>query len=386
MAGQIKKHHQKRKLHFLAAFFIFIQLSLLTYEALAQKTDEHIFPFNLEYDQISRILLVNFEADPDDVYVGFEPQVIPLGDEKEAHLIIGWRVDGRVDVYHQPGLSPDAGKYNIAGKGLANLVPCEIDTAVFVMTKTGLKAHYSFTDLYGRPINIKITENGHQGRRPFSLLAPMGLAAAQPRSLPCLFLHDFYFVRRKNTEFQVTISGKTHSPDKLPFPIDGKRMYFTRYCMNPVIATFLPSVNSPLKSLVFNGQNKFDEEGKLKEIRWNDNDYSISFSLEQPMPELNVLIESGSSFTSRFTLAGHKSAGSINGKITIHPEGDSLHMHLQPAKGWKPRPDRPSLCLLYRVAGVFRNWPRYYHWNAVVHKDDMGSLHLQSNWVNKGKK
>jgi hypothetical protein len=31
-------------------------------------------------------------------------------------------VDGRLDVYHQPGMHPDPGKYDIAGKGLAHMV------------------------------------------------------------------------------------------------------------------------------------------------------------------------------------------------------------------------------------------------------------------------
>lgn len=34
-----------------------------------------IFTFSIDIDPMERILLVNFEKDPDSVYVGFEPQV-----------------------------------------------------------------------------------------------------------------------------------------------------------------------------------------------------------------------------------------------------------------------------------------------------------------------
>ena len=81
-----------------------------------------IIPFHIDIDPMKRLLLVNFEKDPDTTYVGFEPQVFDDPVNGRGHLVIGWRQDSRVDVYHQAGLHPDPAKYDIAGKGLANMV------------------------------------------------------------------------------------------------------------------------------------------------------------------------------------------------------------------------------------------------------------------------
>ena len=37
-------------------------------------------------------------------------------------LVIGWRRDGKVDVYHEAGLKLRPEKYDIAGKGLEQMI------------------------------------------------------------------------------------------------------------------------------------------------------------------------------------------------------------------------------------------------------------------------
>ena len=62
-------------------------------------------PFHIAIDPMERLLLVNFEKDPDSLYIGFEPQVFDDHINGKGHLVIGWRIDGKVDVYHEPGNS-----------------------------------------------------------------------------------------------------------------------------------------------------------------------------------------------------------------------------------------------------------------------------------------
>jgi hypothetical protein len=69
--------------------------------------DRLFTPFGLHIDPMERLLLINIEDDPDELYVGFEPQVFDDDAHGRGMLVIGWRVDGRVDVYHQPTLSLD---------------------------------------------------------------------------------------------------------------------------------------------------------------------------------------------------------------------------------------------------------------------------------------
>jgi hypothetical protein len=192
-------------------------------------------PFQINIDPMERLLLINFEKDPDTVYLGFEPQVFDDDVHGKGHLVIGWRVNGKVDVYHQPGLTLKPETYDITGKGLNLLIPTTFTSASFEINEFGVQAHYSFTDTDNRSILIRITERNNKTRKPFGLLAPMGDAAEKPSSLPLVFLHDFYFVRKNGTEIEIIIDGRKHKPDELPFPMDLTKMYFTRYSPEPLI-------------------------------------------------------------------------------------------------------------------------------------------------------
>jgi hypothetical protein len=157
-------------------------------------------PFRIDIDPMERLLLINFEKDPDSLYVGFEPQAFDDDINGTGILVIGWRTDGRIDVYHQPGLHPDPEKFDIAGKGLANMLERKMDGALFEITERGAQAKIRFPDLDGRMIELHLEERSNRTRKPFGLLAPMGQAAENPSAMPLVLLHDFYFVLRSDTE------------------------------------------------------------------------------------------------------------------------------------------------------------------------------------------
>jgi hypothetical protein len=176
-------------------------------------------PFHIAIDPMERILLVNFEKDPDSLYIGFEPQVFNDSINGKGHLVIGWRIDGKVDVYHEPGLTLDHNKYDIAGKGLANMLEREMPKAFSEINDFGLQANYEFQDIHNRKVVIRVTEKNPGKRKPFGLLAPMGAAAESPSAMPLVLLHDFYFVRKKHSKIEVSINGKQHQIDDLPMPL-----------------------------------------------------------------------------------------------------------------------------------------------------------------------
>ena len=101
-------------------------------------TSNVINPFQINIDPMERLLLINFEKDPDTVYVGFEPQVFDDNVHGKGHIVIGWRVDGRVDVYYEPSLKLDPGAYDIAGKGLANMVETDFSEASYEVNDFGV--------------------------------------------------------------------------------------------------------------------------------------------------------------------------------------------------------------------------------------------------------
>lgn len=349
-------------------------------------------PFRIDIDPMDKLLLMNFEKDPDSVYVGFEPQVFIDKNNNEAHLVIGWRVDGKVDVYHQPGLSPDPEKYNIAGKGLHQIAMREMSEAFFEIDDYGVQAFYSFHDLYGRDVILRVKERNTKKRKPFGLLAPMGFAAEKPSSLPLIYLHDFYFVRKKHTVIEISIQGKHHKPDKLPLPMDWTQMYFTRYSPRPLIATFNPAFNGVLEGItVEEGIKEVQFEDYTMNLQWdnkkpcisditrNNNLHPIQVAFSPPFPAIHSHLQdvdcSGS-----FIIEGDPSTGKIPGRYSIVKQDEKIIISLTPSGGWKPRPTKLSLRFMYRAVKIFRNWPSTYEWNAKIHIDKQDVLWMESAW------
>src|SRR5512139_3308725 len=113
-------------------------------------------PFNLRVDPMQRLLLINFQRDPDEVYLGFEPQVFDDPVNGHGMIVIAWRNDGRVDIYHQPTISQAHKNYDIIGKGLADLVERPFEGARYEVGSHGVDLQFAFEDKLGRPIAVCI--------------------------------------------------------------------------------------------------------------------------------------------------------------------------------------------------------------------------------------
>jgi hypothetical protein len=354
--------------------------------------------FAIDIDPMERLLLINFEKDPDSLYIGFEPQVFDDDSNGKGHLVIGWRTDGRVDVYHQPTLTLDPGKYDIAGKGLAHMIATDMEEAFYEVNDFGVQAAYRFKDLQGRQVDIRIAEKNERKRKPFGLLAPMGDAAESPSSMPLVLLHDFYFARKKNTDFSVSIDGKKHAPDLMPMRMDGARMLFTRYSPRPIIANFNPAFNGELPRLhVEQGVAQrtasaytfeFEWNGaaaRLKSMTRNNPVHSVRLGFEPAFPTQDEFSENNFSQKGNFEIQGDPSTGKIRGEYQIRNENGKVFVSLVPSGGWIPRPDKFSLRFLYTVAKVFKKWPTTYLWSAELEKTNDGAWNMKSNWKRTGK-
>jgi hypothetical protein len=351
-----------------------------------------VHPFRIDIDPMERLLLVNFEQDPDTTYVGFEPQVFDDAVNGRGHLVLGWRQDGRVDVLHQPGLHLDADKYDIAGKGLANMVERELAGAAYEVDAFGVQAHYAFEDIYNRAVVININEENPRPRKPFGLLAPMGDAAEAPSSMPLVLLHDFYFVRRRHTVLEISIDGKRHQPDRLPVPMDGTWMHFTRYSPKPLIATLNPAFDGELESIavavgaaeVTAGETTLALEwieGKpaLKRLTRHNAIYPLELRFERAFPDIQTLADDAR-LEGRFEIEGHPSTGRIAGNYVVAKKDGHITITMIPAQGWQPRPTKLSLRFLYTVAGVFKRWPTTYEWTAHIQAQETGTYAMRSAW------
>ena len=358
---------------------------------------EFILPFSFSYDTIKRILLVSFEGDPDSLYLGLEAQVVPSPQGEEEQLVIGWRRDGRVDVYHSSRLTPDPLKYTNVGKGLAHLVPRECAHASGEIEEGRMPAEYTFQDVEGRRISLHIKEEDPKKRRPFSLLAPVSYSSAAPSSLFLVYLYNFYFIRKKGTFLKIQIGSREHKPDLLPFLIDGQRMFYSRYSEKPLVVYFNPDFAGILPSLkVEEGDPEIQTDMIRGELNWKDGVLSLKkLVLQNPIspvelrfqPAFPSLLELHEKERAQgtFELDTLPSVGKITGIYRVEKQTENLVFELHPRGGWHPRPDRLSLWLLFSLVPVFRRWPSTYRWKAVLTPQEDGTVFMNSQWRREGK-
>ncbi|GHB43916.1 hypothetical protein [Mongoliitalea lutea] len=328
-----------------------------------------INPFSFEADPMERLLLVNFEKDPDEHYVGLEPQFFNDSINGVGLLVIAWRKDMHIDVYHAKSLNPNLAKFNIAGKGLGDMVAVDFQEDLFEITDHGVQVAINFMDKWGRAIAIHLRESNSKSRKPFGLLAPMGDAAINPSSMPLVWLEDFYFIRRKATEQQVSIDGEERKLDKLPIPMDGTWMYFARYSENPWILMLNPDQHGnelkpqehhALELILRNGQEE------LKSLVFYNGEKQVRLAFEPSFPNI-LAMELGSTAKGTFSLEPHhKGLGMIAGNYEVNKSSTDAMIKLNPSKGWIPNPDRWELKFLYKVGNVFKDWPINYEWDARI--------------------
>ena len=361
------------------------------YGAARPDENRHIInPFEIAIESMERLLLINIENDPDSLYTGFEPQV--FDDEKTGTglLVIAWRVDGKVDVYHQPSLLLDPAGYDIAGKGLENMVSRELHDAFFEVNERGAQASVTFEDIEGRLIELTLSEQSTRTRKPFGLLAPMGVAAENPSAMPLILLHNFYFVRRAGTELSVKIGGRHHQPDNLPLPIDFSRMTFARYCPNPLIAKLNPAFDGALSAISFNDDlSKQNDDHtielamnrdlpEIRRISRNHKQHTLSLTFDPAFPNLNAF--TGDSTKGQFEISGDPTTGFIRGEYNVVRSDDRLTIEMIPSGGWIPSADKLSLRFLYTVQPMFKEWPTTYKWTAELEKDHESGFIMRSDW------
>lgn len=369
-----------------------LAFSKASFSATHNPSDAFLVPFQFQIDPMASLLLVNFEKDPDSLYLGFEPQVFDDPVNGKGMLVIGWRVDGWVDVYYQPGLRIYPVKYSIAGKGLANAIETELSKDLFDITENGVQAEILFYDLLGREVRIMIKESNPAKRKPFGLLAPMGDAAVNPSAMPLIYLHDFYFVRKKKTEIEVSVNSRIHKTEALPVPMDWQKMYFVRYSPDPFIVTFNPAGSGPLKPIATGGNlqiekgndayefARYDSIVGLKSMTARGLKHEVRLSFDPAFPDIKQLAK-GDRHEGKFTIISDPATGTISGIYEVERTDAEVRIVMWPSAGWKPEINKFSLRFMYTVAQVFKKWPSTYRWEAIISPAADGDYLMQSEWI-----
>ena len=349
-----------------------------------------VSPFHLDTEPMRALALFNFERDPDTVYKGLEPQAFDDEEHGRGLLVIGWRVDGRVDVLHDPGLRLNAAGYSIAGGGLHRMEPRDLSGGRFEIGPAGLSVDLEFTDVEDRPIRLVVDETDTRPRRPFALLAPMGSVATDPPALPLVYVKDFYFVRRAGSEIRIEIDGRTHRSDTVPLLLDGTWMHFVRYSATPLIAQWnhrrhqtagivVPASGTGSSAAIrpdVSGADgtRFDlsANGPFHEIHRmtrREGDQQVSVEFTPAFPHL-LALRDGTRVVGSFRVTTEPAAGTVTGTWQITRRGDRIDIEAVPSGGWTPGDVPPMARVLFRIVTMFRSWPTTYRWNATIELPD----------------
>jgi hypothetical protein len=376
------------------------------YESVDPAHTPVVTPFHLESQPMQSLLLVNFEGDPDRIYRGLEPQSFDDQTHGRGILVIGWRLDGRVDVFHDSALRLDPETYRITGKGLHRMVPRDFAAARLEFGASGAQADFDFPDLEGRRVRLVVRETDTRERRPFSLLAPMGAEAADPPALPLVYVKDFYFVRRAGSEVRIEFDGRQHEGDAIPLILDGTPMRFVRYSTRPFIVFWNPSLNPQAQVLIagtgtgsgtLTGQSAPQSRGvryeltsngafrEIRRMRREEGGQEVTVEFEPAIPHLLAMRE-GADVSGAFRITTEPAAGTVTGTWRISRQDARIHLEALPGGGWVPGEAPPMARVLFRVVSIFRTWPATYAWKATLELPGAGVevgdfLPLESAWV-----
>ena len=348
-------------------------------------------PFRFHIDPMVRLLLIDLTGDLDRVYRGFEPQVFDDAVHGRGVIVLGWRRDGRVDVFHQPDVRVDPATYSIVGDGLHRMVARPLAGARYMIGSAGVDAELGFDDLDGRRIELRIVERSERPAGRFGLLAPMGDVATRPAAMPLVLLRDFGFVRRACSEVRVTIEGRRHAIGLLPLPIDGQRRYMLRYAEAPLVVTVNPAHEGPLTPVAAGGATVDDAGDRLTladgaghrgiaRIERRSGEQSVRWTFDPPFPNPSDLLP-GAELLGRFTIDSDPRVGSVTGDYRLQREDDAVRVRLVPSGGWRPNERRWSVRLIYLVAPVFRRWPKTYVWDAEIDLTATPGPTMRSAWT-----
>lgn len=352
-------------------------------------------PFQLRVAPMARLLLINIQNGT--FYKGIEPQWFDDAQHGRGLLVILYRVDGKVDVYHEPAVTPDAEGFNIEA-GLGEMLACRFERARFEIGAQGVDADIAFTDRAGRRVEVLMRESGGKRAGRFALLAPLGHTIKEPQEMPLFFMYDFSFVKIRGTALRVAIDGVEQKLYRLPVPMGGSRVYFSRYCADPLIAFWNPArAREALPAAAVLPPGEAVVDGVRFEVARVDGRFALAamhggragnegyparevrVALTPPLPEVTALRD-GERVDGRFTITSAPEAGVVRGSWRAQRNGRRVTLRLHPDGGWQPGEKALMPRLIFTLVRPFKRWPTSYEWTAEIDVSDPSAPVITSGW------
>ena len=333
-------------------------------------------PFNMRFDSIERLLVLNFDNDP--IYFRIELQITRLKD-KDYPFVILYRKDNMMDIYYtNEALLKNRKKEFTDSFVNVSFNQVEAIDFKFQFDDTGLEAYIFFEDKLEKEIEFKIKEN-IPGRKLSSILAPMGAISNKPKYFPIVFLKEFGMVIKRNTEISIRIHGVLRNTTELPFQINGMNVYASHYSLNPMISNWnynfsddidpiilnTPSLNISEKNIIFSLKNNFGYY-EIKKISGKDEKgHTISFEFSPAIPNL-ISLKNNSKIKGRFSCTIDKQEGIFGGLYYINRTGETIEINITPKKGWQPF--------------FGKSWLKSYKWTSKIGVLENGEYKISSYW------
>lgn len=345
-----------------------------------------ILPFEVKVQPLTKLALINFENNPDQVYCGLELQYIEGSSMGRGYRVIAYRNDKYVDVYDEETIRyiPEE-KFDVTQKGLKQHVHRKLEHISLDSQKGKVHISFAFTDCENRIIEVEIKERAKRKSTPMNLLAPIGVCSEKPTYLPVFFLYDFDFVRRSKTDRKVLINGVNMRLDPFPYPItmNLQRRLYTRYSLDSQIVEFLNTDSKQVKEIELNNENQYTEgpteyqftniKGTmaLSSLQLKDIAHPLKIEFEPPI--------SLETCQGDFHILPEERMGRMDGSYKVTEEGENVFIKVVPEKGWKAVPNSLVTRLIFSENSVFCNWSRKYVFEQKINMRDLSS---ESKWVN----
>ncbi len=346
-------------------------------------------PFTMEIAPIKKLLLLNFEKNPEAIYTGLELQYLETELEGKGFRVIAYRNDRYVDVYDEESLYiKELGKFEVCDKGLKHYRKTRFDRGYFQLTEEGIHAEFYFHDYKGRLIDVVVQEHGKKPSRAFDLIAPIGVSSRNPVSFPAFAMYQFDLVRKKNTVLKIQIDGKEILPDAFPVPIpkDGQMRYFTRYGYDCELVEFGKKEEVILRAYDCN-KNELHEQGliatyktiegmqQMESLRFQHSKHTFILKFEDLFPDL--LHMKNTEVIGRFRIEMDQSMGYFSGEYKVIKQGEQVEITMIPCDGWIVQNKMFLTKIMFQKKSVFRTWPKTYYYKQDI---DLHTGKSSSHW------
>jgi hypothetical protein len=336
-------------------------------------------PFDLQIWVVDRML--NFEITDDSHYQGLELQVF----DDPAHgrgmaVLLRRRDDGRMDIYRQPGLTLEPEMAQIGGE-LGEWRESPIDPARFEISPDGVDVDVRFTDVAGRPVQVRINDRDGRPRHRGTLLAPVGSVIEDPASLSLFVMGGCDLVRRSGA-FDVRVDGRPVATGRLPVGWLHRRR-LVKYTADPTAVVCNRAHDGPVATI--DPQAPGDVEldpgsGGMAALRARDGGHRARLELA---PALHVAhLRPRQSIEGTWQLGIDSDPAVVGGFWTAERREDVVELVLDIDRGWRPTGLPPLIAAVTRLAPVFRTWPTTYRWTGTVTLGNQPTL--TARWERKG--